>query len=75
MYYQCLGGDESIKMSRNELIMADAAHVILTSDSRKTTGQFFLDDEVLASVGITNLDKYKVSKDIDDKSLMPDYFC
>ncbi len=62
-------------MSRNELIMADAAHVILTSNSRKTTGQFFLDDEVLASVGVTNLDKYKVSKDIDDKSLMPDYFC
>ena len=71
----CLGGDESIKLSRNELIMADAAHIILTSNSKKTTGQFFMDDEVLASVGQTNLDKYKVSKDIDEKSLIADYFC
>ena len=62
-----IGGDESIKMSRNEAIMADAAHVVLTSKSKTTTGQFFIDDEVLASVGITNLDKYKVSKDIDEK--------
>jgi len=69
-----LGGDETIKKSRNENIMSDAAHVILSSNSRKTTGQFFIDDEVLGSVGITNLDKYKISKDIDEKSLIPDYF-
>lgn len=54
--------------------MADAAYVILTSKSRTTTGQFFIDDEVLASVGITNLDKYKISKDIDEKGFIPDYF-
>ena len=54
--------------------MSDAAHVILSSNSRKTTGQFFIDDEVLGSVGITNLDKYKISKDINEKSLNPDYF-
>lgn len=55
--------------------MADAAHVILTSCSKKTSGQFFVDDHVLASVGVTNLDKYKVSKEIDEKSLIFDYFC
>lgn len=63
-----------MKLSRNELIMGDAAHVILTSNSKKATGNFFIDDEVLASVGVTNLDKYKVTKDIDEKSLIPDYF-
>ena len=54
--------------------MSDAAHVILSSNSKKTTQQFFIDDEVLGIVGITNLDKYKISKDINEKSLNPDYF-
>lgn len=54
---------------------ADSAYVILTSCNKSTTGNFFIDDEVLASVGITNLDKYKVNPNISEKSLMPDYFC
>lgn len=55
--------------------MGDAAYIVLTSNSKSTTGNFFIDDEVLASVGITNLDKYKVSKNIEEKSLIFDYFC
>lgn len=43
---------------RKPEILADAAHVILTSTGR--TGEFLVDDEVLASVGITDLDKYAV---------------
>lgn len=39
-------------------IIADAAHVILTGTER--TGEFLVDDEVLASIGITDLDKYAV---------------
>jgi citronellol/citronellal dehydrogenase len=39
-------------------ILADAAHVILTSTGR--TGEFLVDDEMLASVGVTDLDKYAV---------------
>lgn len=54
-----LGGDTSIKMSRNDLIMADSAYVILTSKSASTTGQFFIDDEVLVSSGVKDFDKYK----------------
>lgn len=46
-----LGGSESMDRSRKESIMAESAYVILTSNSRKTTGNFFLDDHVLASVG------------------------
>jgi citronellol/citronellal dehydrogenase len=41
------GGSEEFKLCRNPAIIGDAAHVILTSNARKTTGQFFLDDEVL----------------------------
>lgn len=43
---------------RTPEILADAAHVILTGSPR--TGEFLVDDEVLASVGVTNLDKYAV---------------
>jgi citronellol/citronellal dehydrogenase len=41
-------------------ILADAAYVILNRISKETTGNFFVDDEVLASVGITDLDSYSV---------------
>ena len=43
---------------RTPEILADAAHVILTGTSR--TGEFLVDDEILASVGVTDLDKYAV---------------
>jgi len=43
---------------RTPEILADAAHVILTGTPR--TGEFLVDDELLASVGITDLDKYAV---------------
>ena len=38
--------------------MGDAAHVILTSDSKKTTGNCFLDNEVLASIGKKDFKEY-----------------
>ena len=41
-------------------ILADAAYVILNRESKDCTGNFFVDDEVLASVGITDLEKYSV---------------
>src|SRR5204862_2829703 len=55
-----LGGDVVVRGSRKPEIMADAAYIILTRPSREFTGQFFMDDEVLASEGITDLDKYAV---------------
>lgn len=70
-----LGGDTTINGSRTPEIMADAAYVILTSDSRATTDQFFLDDEVLASVGVVDLQKYKVNPNVKDHELMVDFMC
>jgi citronellol/citronellal dehydrogenase len=43
---------------RTPEILADAAHVILSGSAR--TGEFLVDDEVLASIGVTDLDKYAV---------------
>ena len=45
---------------RTPEILADAAYVILNRVSKETTGNFFVDDEVLASVGITDLEGYSV---------------
>ena len=52
---------ESIKASRKPQIMADAAHAILISDSRKITGNFFIDEDVLRSAGVTDLEQYAVT--------------
>jgi citronellol/citronellal dehydrogenase len=56
---------------RKPEIVADAAHAILTRDSRTCTGNFFIDDEVLAQEGIGDLKSYAVDP---DKTLLPDLF-
>lgn len=45
---------------RKPEILADAAYVILNRKAIDTTGNFFVDDEVLASEGVTDLEKYSV---------------
>ncbi|WP_306363244.1 NAD(P)-dependent oxidoreductase [Nocardia sp. CC227C] len=55
-----LGGEQMIATSRTPDIYADAAYLVLTSPAKDTTGNFFIDDEVLAAHGITDLDKYRV---------------
>lgn len=70
-----LGGGPTIDGSRTPEIMGDAAYVILTSDSKKTNGQFFMDDEVLASVGVVDLEKYKVTPGLPDHKLITDFMC
>ena len=53
-----LGGDEAMARSRTPAIYADAAYEILCRDPRECTGNAFIDDEVLAEAGITDLSKY-----------------
>ncbi|HET6370198.1 MAG TPA: NAD(P)-dependent oxidoreductase [Nitrospiria bacterium] len=65
------GWEKGIERCRKPEIMADAAHAILTRPSRECTGNFFIDEEVLLSEGVTNLDPYAVSPGAD---LIPDYF-
>ena len=47
-------------------ILADAAHIILNRDSKECTGNFFVDDLLLASEGITDLEKYSVTPGTND---------
>ena len=52
---------QALAHSRTPEIMADAAHHVLTRDSRGTTGRFFIDEEVLRSAGVTDFERYAVT--------------
>jgi citronellol/citronellal dehydrogenase len=58
---------------RSPDIMADAAHLILTTPATATTGNFFIDDEVLRAHGRTDLSLY-APPGTDDIDLLPDFF-
>ncbi|RFM30470.1 SDR family oxidoreductase [Deminuibacter soli] len=66
-----LGGDALIKMSRTPDIIADAAYFILSKTNLAYTGRTFIDEEVLAAEGITDLAKYAVEP---GGQLYPDLF-
>lgn len=66
-----LGGDQMMNASRKPEIMADAAYWILTQDSKRCTGNFFIDDEVVTKAGVTDLDQYAYAPGHD---LAPDFF-
>jgi citronellol/citronellal dehydrogenase len=66
-----LGGEEAVKRCRRPEIVADAAHAILTKDSRTFTGRFLIDDDVLRQEGVTDLDAYSVTPGVD---LLADFF-
>jgi len=57
-----LGGEALANMSRTPLVLADAAYYILQKPSAECTGNLFLDEDVLAKEGITDLEKYSVVK-------------
>jgi citronellol/citronellal dehydrogenase len=60
-----LGGDEAMRRARTPEIVADAAHAVLVREPRSCTGNAFIDDEVLAEAGITDLDRYAAAEDTD----------
>lgn len=66
-----LGGDALIKMSRQPEIVADAAYYILSKNAAECTGHTFIDEDVLAAEGITDLTKYAV---VPGASLYQDLF-
>ena len=53
-------------------ILADAAWFILTSDAKTTSGNFFIDDTVLADHGVTDLERYSVTP--GTKEFVLDFF-
>ncbi len=66
-----LGGITPPENCRRPEIVADAAHVILTRDSREQTGRFLIDEDVLREAGVTDFERYAVAP---GKPLHPDLF-
>jgi citronellol/citronellal dehydrogenase len=66
-----LGGMVKPEQCRTPEILADAAHAILTRDSRSCSGNFFIDEEILAEEGVTDLSRYAVKTGTE---LMTDLF-
>ncbi len=62
-----LGGDAAMARSRRPEIMADAAHAILNRPAGEATGNCYIDDEVLAEEGITDLSPYGYGEVPDDE--------
>jgi citronellol/citronellal dehydrogenase len=50
-----------LRASRQPAIVADAAHAILSRDSTKCSGNFFIDEEVLRDEGVTDFERYAVT--------------
>ena len=61
-----------IARCRTPEILSDAAYLILTSDARSTTGNFFIDDELLALHGTVDFEKYSVTP--GTTNFIPDFF-
>ena len=66
-----LGGEEAIRRSRKPDIMADAAYAVLKRPARECSGNFFLDEDVLADEGVTDFSPYAIEPGAE---LLPDLF-
>lgn len=70
---EMLTGPDSGNHSRKPEIVADAAYAILIKDSKKCTGQFLIDEDVLKDAGVTDMLQYAVNPSNAD-NLMEDFF-
>jgi citronellol/citronellal dehydrogenase len=61
-----------VNKCRKPEILADAAHLILTADAKTFSGNFFIDDTLLAEHGVTDLDRYAMVPGTRD--FIPDFF-
>ena len=66
-----LGGDQAMAQSRRPEIVADAAYEIFIKDARQNTGNFYIDEEVLAEAGVEDFEQYGYG---DSEKLQLDIF-
>ena len=59
--------------ARKPEIMADAAYIILSANSREFTGRFCIDEDVLSAAGHTDLSRYR-HEGVREEDLLPDFF-
>jgi len=68
---QMIPGADLSKCRKPE-ILSDAAYLILTSDAKTATGNFYIDDVLLGQHGVIDLDQYAVTP--GNKDFLPDFF-
>ena len=66
-----IGGKGAMASCRTEEIMSDAAHLVLSRPSKDHTGQFFIDEDLLRSTGVTDFERYAVEP---GHELIKDFF-
>jgi citronellol/citronellal dehydrogenase len=69
-----VGGEEAMRRSRTPEIMADAAVAILGRPARECTGNFFVDEDVLRSEGVTDFSPYLFVPGSPEEDLLPDFY-
>ncbi len=65
------GAADQLQRMRRPEIVADAAYAVLTRNAQSTTGNFFLDEDVLVAAGVTDFGRYAVKPGVP---LLPDLF-
>ena len=68
---EMIGGKDVAEHCRTPQIVADAAHVILTRESRSCSGHFFVDEDLLREEGVKDFEPYAVKPGAE---LLPDFF-
>ena len=63
--------EDGIEPLNGSSLMADALHALVSQDPKTCTGEFFIDEEILARVGITDLSGYDTDPNVPP---MPDLF-
>ncbi|HET9106848.1 MAG TPA: NAD(P)-dependent oxidoreductase [Steroidobacteraceae bacterium] len=66
-------GAEALRRVRSPEILADAAHLILTRDSRGFSGHYCIDEDLLREAGVTDFARYRAA-DVREEDLQPDFF-
>ncbi len=64
---------EDQRRVRSPQILADAAHALLTRDSRGFSGHFCIDEEILREAGVTDFARYRAAG-VREEDLLPDFF-
>ncbi|HEV7136156.1 MAG TPA: NAD(P)-dependent oxidoreductase [Steroidobacteraceae bacterium] len=64
---------EDLRRVRSPQILADAAHAILTRDSRSFSGHYCIDEEVLREEGVSDFAPYREAE-VREEDLLPDFF-
>jgi citronellol/citronellal dehydrogenase len=68
------GGEAGMRGARKPEIVADAARAIFGRAARECTGNFFIDDDVLAAEGVTDFDVYSFVEGSTEADLIPDLY-